>query len=85
LLGFFLNSSNLKGDFMNSNKLLPLKPKIYFKKHLQQITNLNIQTIRRMWARGEFPKPTLINGRCAWRSDVIHQWIADNLGETNHG
>jgi predicted DNA-binding transcriptional regulator AlpA len=57
--------------------------KIYFKKHIQQLMNLNIQTIRRMWVRGEFPKPILINGRCAWRAEVVNQWI--NALEAKHG
>jgi predicted DNA-binding transcriptional regulator AlpA len=57
----------------------PLKGKIYFKKHIQELMNLNIQTLRRMWRRGEFPKPILINNRCAWHADVIEQWICTNL------
>lgn len=66
---------------MRSNQ--PLQGKLYFKKHIQQLMNLNIQTLRRMWARGEFPKPMLINGRCAWRADVVDQYIND-LG-ASHG
>ncbi len=66
---------------MESNR--SLHGKIYFKKHVQQLLNLNIQTIRRMWQRGEFPKPIMINGRCAWRSHVIDQWLNDL--EVKHG
>ena len=57
--------------------------KIYFKKHVQQLINLNIQTLRRMWARGEFPKPMFVNGRCAWKAEIIHQWISELGGR--HG
>lgn len=60
---------------MNSKSNLP--PKIYFKKQIQQLLNLNIQTIRRMWNRGEFPRPLMINKRCAWRASEIHQWLSE--------
>lgn len=66
---------------MNSTQ--SFQGKIYFKKHVQQLMNLNIQTLRRMWARGEFPRPLFINGRCAWHADVIHQYI-NELG-VQHG
>ena len=65
---------------MESNKTT--HGKLLFKKHVQNLLNLNIQTIRRMWNRGEFPKPIMINGRCAWRSDVIKEWL-DNLEITH--
>lgn len=53
--------------------------KIYFKKQIQQVVNLNIQTIRRMWQRGDFPAPIMINRRCAWHADTISQWL-NSLG-----
>jgi len=31
-------------------------------------------TIRRMWERGEFPKPLKLAGRNAWRRDVIDKF-----------
>lgn len=81
MLIFLLNLINLKGTYMNSNRNIPSR--IYFKKHIQQLVNLNIQTIRRMWQRGNFPTPIMINGRCAWHADVIDQWL-NSLGG-NHG
>lgn len=72
-----------KRSLFNMRSTQCFQGKIYFKKHIQQLMNLNIQTLRRMWNRGNFPKPLFINGRCAWRSDVIDQYISE-LGD-NHG
>ncbi len=61
-----------------------LKPKIYFIGDAEQVIGRHRLTLRRMWMRNEFPKPTLINNRLAWRADVIEEWINKNLlGATN--
>lgn len=57
----------------------PLKARLYYKKHVEQITNRSIQTLRRWWERNLFPKPTLINSRLAWQSEAINQWINQNV------
>jgi predicted DNA-binding transcriptional regulator AlpA len=62
-----------------ANQALDLESKVYFKKHIEKITNLNIQTLRRMWTRNEFPQPKYIGNRLAWSADTIDQWIEDTL------
>ena len=34
----------------------------------------SMSTVRRLWARGEFPKPIKLLGRNAWRCDVIDRF-----------
>lgn len=57
-----------------------LYPRLYFIKDVEQIVRRNRLTLRRWWESEKFPKPILINNRLAWRTDVIHQWINEQLG-----
>lgn len=63
---------------MNSEKI-PLIALIYFIKDVETITRRNRLTLRRWWLKNTFPRPTLINGRLAWRSEAIQTWIKDNV------
>lgn len=62
--------------------ILTRKPKIYFIKDVEQIVGRNRLTLRRMWMRGEFPKPIKINNRVAWLSSVVDEWL-ENLEVSN--
>tara|TARA_R110000868_G_scaffold162538_2_gene393897 strand:+ start:9812 stop:10021 length:210 start_codon:yes stop_codon:yes gene_type:complete len=61
-----------------------LNPKIYFIKDVEQIIRKNRLTLRRWWNKEQFPKPSYINGRLAWHSEVIEQWISQNVKGVQH-
>lgn len=52
-----------------------LKSEICFIKDVEKITGRNRITLRRWWEKNTFPKPTLINGRLAWKVDTIKAWL----------
>ena len=57
------------------------KPQIiFFIKDVEQIIGKPRITLRRWWSAKKFPCPRMINGRLAWRAEVIHQWINEHLG-----
>jgi predicted DNA-binding transcriptional regulator AlpA len=69
---------------MISNKA-SINPKIYFIREVEQSVGRDRLTLRRMWRKGTFPKPTLINNRLAWGSNVIDQWISETVnGRISH-
>ena len=55
--------------------------KIYYIKNVENITGRNRLTLRRWWKKNIFPKPTLINGRLAWKNETINEWLKDKFGE----
>ena len=58
-----------------------LKPQIYYIKDAEQVVGRNRLTLRRMWTKNKFPKPTLINNRLAWQAETIDQWINTSLNK----
>lgn len=66
------------------SKLIPMQ-KLLFIKDVEQIIGRNRLTLRRWWEKNKFPKPTKLNNSVlAWRSDVIYQWINNNLSANDH-
>jgi len=49
-------------------------------KEVEKIAGKNRQTLRRMWIRGDFPKPKKINDRLIWHSNDIDEWINKIFG-----
>lgn len=52
---------------------------LFFIADLEALLRRSRQTIRRMWEKGKFPKPAMINNRCAWRAESVQEWINTNL------
>lgn len=48
---------------------------------LEQITGRNRLTLRRWWKKGLFPKPSKINSVLVWRTEIIQNWINENIGQ----
>lgn len=57
----------------------PLKTLVYCITQTEQVTGFNRQRLRRLWNKGRFPRPTLINSRCMWKASIVHKWINDNV------
>lgn len=57
-----------------------LKAAMFFIGDIESITRRSRRTLRRMWDKGEFPKPVIINKRCAWKRETVEQWIEKNMG-----
>lgn len=56
-----------------------IQSELYFIRDVEQIIRRDRLTLRRWWQKNKFPKPTLINSRLAWHSQVIEQWINQNV------
>lgn len=56
---------------------------VFYIKDVEQIIGKPRITLRRWWNVNKLPSPAMINGRLAWHSDVIHQWINEHLGVSN--
>lgn len=56
-----------------------LKQELLYITHLEQMTGRNRVTLRRWWNKGLFPKPSKINSVLVWRTEVIEQWINENI------
>lgn len=39
------------------------------------------QTVRRMVARGEFPKPEKLGTKARWPADVVPRWFAERAAK----
>lgn len=60
---------------MSTNQTIPL-PIIWFINDLEKLLRRNRLTLRRMWYRGDFPKPCgRINNRLYWKANVVDQWL----------
>jgi predicted DNA-binding transcriptional regulator AlpA len=58
------------------------KPKIiFYTKDVEEVIGKSRITLRRWWTAKKFPSPQMLNGRLAWRAEVIYRWINENLGE----
>lgn len=57
--------------------------KILYIKDVEKIINRNRLTLRRWWAKDQFPKPISISGRLAWHVDTINAWIEKETGIKN--
>jgi prophage regulatory protein len=56
---------------------------IFYIKDVEQVIGKPRITLRRWWNAKKFPSPKMINGRLAWRAEIIYQWVDENLG-ANH-
>lgn len=53
-----------------------LTPLIFFINDLERLLRRNRLTLRRMWCRGAFPKPSgRLNNRLFWRAETVDQFI----------
>jgi len=60
---------------------IAVKPQlIFYIKDVEQVIGKPRITLRRWWNAKKFPLPQMINGRLAWRSEIILQWIDETLG-----
>ena len=56
---------------------------IFFIKDIEKTVGKPRVTLRRWWREKKFPEPKMINGRLAWRADVIYQWLDSQMEVSN--
>lgn len=56
------------------------KRKIYWLREASEKIGRPAITLRRWWNSGKFPKPSLVNSRLCWPSEIIDEWINTNTG-----
>ena len=60
-----------------------LKQQLLYIKDVELLTGRSAMTLRRWWKQGKFPKPTK-HSVLIWRTDVIEQWINQNIQRNEH-
>ena len=60
-----------------------LKQQLLYIKDVELLTGRSAMTLRRWWKQGTFPKPTK-HSVLIWRTDVIEQWINQNIQRNEH-
>lgn len=65
---------------MSNARVQELSQQVFFITDLETLIGRNRLTLRRWWMDGKFPRPVKLNGTTlAWHSNVIYDWINQNI------
>ncbi len=65
---------------MQNYKVQVVSQQVLYIDDMEKLIGRNRLTLRRWWTDGKFPQPVKLNGTTlAWHSDVVYEWIDQNV------